>query len=550
MSNLTPSTTPGWDPVPELETSTLALGGPGGPMNSQAQALLDRTESIAQGTIPPGATITGAEVASVSQGGGLVSLTLTKVAQWISQVFQGFTQVGSASVARTIQNKLQEVVSVKDFGAKGDGVTDDTAAIQAAINTLTPGGVLYFPYATYLIKHSLTLNINNVSFDMNYSTILLNDSTGLLDHIVIGNGSAQLYGIELENGIFARSQVATGGYALHFNFVGTSKVRNCRVYGNNFIYGGILMFQCIMVDIVDSYIQNCVEYGINMYGTNGTNLQTNSCRVDRSYIEYCPYGLNAGNYVQGLYIRNSVFYECTNTAFAYSPSSVLPNSISVKLQHNDFDTCGTGVYMQYCSGITIDENWFSNNSANNITLQTGTTEATINGNQMYSEASSAHQIEIWGTDIQITGNILSGGESCAYLKSVSSNVSIVGNTISNSTWGIDLNEAPSNFNILNNRMYGCVSGVLNGTGGANGYIASNPGYNPVGPSYITVGSSPYTYTAGASPETISIAGGTVTQVSVGGVNLFFNSNVTVKLGPHAAVVVTYSSAPIMAKYVE
>lgn len=44
MSNLTP--TPGWDDVFQLETDTLGLGGPGGPMNLQAQALLNRTEQL------------------------------------------------------------------------------------------------------------------------------------------------------------------------------------------------------------------------------------------------------------------------------------------------------------------------------------------------------------------------------------------------------------------------------------------------------------------------------------------------------------------------
>jgi len=44
-----------------------------------------------------------------------------------------FQQAGTGAVVRTAQDKMREVVSVSDFGATGDGITDDTAAILAAI---------------------------------------------------------------------------------------------------------------------------------------------------------------------------------------------------------------------------------------------------------------------------------------------------------------------------------------------------------------------------------------------------------------------------------
>lgn len=64
-----------------------------------------------------------------------------------------YTPAGVGAVDSDVQTKLRESVSVKDFGAVGDGVTDDTAAIQAAIDSLAPlGGVLVFPVGTYLVE--------------------------------------------------------------------------------------------------------------------------------------------------------------------------------------------------------------------------------------------------------------------------------------------------------------------------------------------------------------------------------------------------------------
>jgi hypothetical protein len=64
-----------------------------------------------------------------------------------------YTLTATGATAQTVQTKLDQYVSVKDFGAVGNGVTDDTVAIQAAIDALSPlGGTLYFPRGSYLVS--------------------------------------------------------------------------------------------------------------------------------------------------------------------------------------------------------------------------------------------------------------------------------------------------------------------------------------------------------------------------------------------------------------
>ncbi len=92
---------------------------------------------------------------------GLISQNKTELASTAAGV--GSAKVGFSAIAlgsgRTVQDKLRDSVSVKDFGAVGNGVADDTAAIQSAINTvLTPtGGGLYFPKGTYKITAKLVI---------------------------------------------------------------------------------------------------------------------------------------------------------------------------------------------------------------------------------------------------------------------------------------------------------------------------------------------------------------------------------------------------------
>jgi hypothetical protein len=72
-----------------------------------------------------------------------------------------YTPSGSGAVARSAASKFGEMASVKDFGAVGDGVADDTVAIQAAINATV--GVLWFPTGTYRVNTRLLITHSNIS---------------------------------------------------------------------------------------------------------------------------------------------------------------------------------------------------------------------------------------------------------------------------------------------------------------------------------------------------------------------------------------------------
>lgn len=71
-----------------------------------------------------------------------------------------YTPAGTGAVATTVQTKLRDSVSVKDFGAVGNGTTDDTAAVHAAI-TYAKGrrGSVFFPSGTYRVTSGYTQSV-------------------------------------------------------------------------------------------------------------------------------------------------------------------------------------------------------------------------------------------------------------------------------------------------------------------------------------------------------------------------------------------------------
>jgi hypothetical protein len=70
------------------------------------------------------------------------------------------TGTGTAELSQTVETKLRETVSVKDFGAVGDGVTDDILAIEAA---LAASSNIYFPTGVYGISRPIVIQKEKVN---------------------------------------------------------------------------------------------------------------------------------------------------------------------------------------------------------------------------------------------------------------------------------------------------------------------------------------------------------------------------------------------------
>lgn len=97
-----------------------------------------------------------------------------------------FLQAGTGAVLRTAQGKMRDVVSVKDFGAVGDGVADDTAAMQAAHNT---GQIVYYPPGTYKFSTLTNITAGGIIGAGQTQTVLLSTNTTSADLITFTGAS-------------------------------------------------------------------------------------------------------------------------------------------------------------------------------------------------------------------------------------------------------------------------------------------------------------------------------------------------------------------------
>ena len=95
-----------------------------------------------------------------------------------------YNEGATGAVTRTLESKLQESVSVKDFGAIGDGTTDDTAAIQ---NALSSGNNIYFPQGTYIISSALVPSSNQTIFGAGINFTIIKQTSASANAFTLNN---------------------------------------------------------------------------------------------------------------------------------------------------------------------------------------------------------------------------------------------------------------------------------------------------------------------------------------------------------------------------
>lgn len=285
-----------------------------------------------------------------------------------------FTPTGTGASTRTAHDKFSDFVSIKDFGAVGDGLTDETAAIQ---NALAAHDAVFIPAGEYLISGTITLTQRQS---------------------LIGNGQ---YSVIKAN-------------ADDFNVLELTEdfitVQNLRIENGD---AGIKLFgktrPCVQCSVSDVTIWNA-QTGILLDGHTDTNKPCYWNNFDRVLIEApAVHGIHLTKSGAGDTPNANKFHACR----VYSHGSDISGA-GIYVEHGSFNNafidCEANVKgtAQGCfiigagSNKTLLINPYaeSDNEVPNIKLELGSVETSI-----YNLLSASNGAAIWD---------LSGGEYSAY----------------------------------------------------------------------------------------------------------------------------------------
>lgn len=161
------------------------------------------------------------------------------------------------AVDRTVESKLQESISVKDFGAVGDGVTDDTVAFQNAVDA-AEGQTLITPTGSYRLG-PIQLKSNS---RYEFGSAIFYPSAGTGDLYLFELNAKT--NVHINGGtISVASYTPVGTYSPVYSTVGTS-------WPNGYFYGGTaiqIQNGCSYVTVQNTRFEGCLG-SVNIYDSN------------------------------------------------------------------------------------------------------------------------------------------------------------------------------------------------------------------------------------------------------------------------------------------